>query len=129
MTDEDEELLDDISEWLLLMQRSKYADAIEDLRQQVAELRAENERKDTQIQDLVNAASKATDGPRLALELDAAEAALAECRKDAARYRWLRGESQEVAEFWWVATRDKSITLELMDAAIDLALAKQAEGK
>lgn len=55
------------------------------------------------------------------------ESALAACRGDAERYRWLRGESQAVADFWWDAARESSMTLELMDAAIDAAIRASRE--
>lgn len=57
----------------------------------------------------------------------AAEAALAERDKDAERYRFMRGEGPEVMALWKQATLDMSMTLTVLDAAIDAALRASAK--
>jgi hypothetical protein len=55
----------------------------------------------------------------------AAEAELLEVRKDAGRYRWLREEGREIAEFWRRAARETALVLTDLDKAIDAAMTKE----
>ena len=50
---------------------------------------------------------------------------LERCRADAERYRWLRSEHPLVAKFWDDTAADTRVTLEIMDAAIDAARARE----
>lgn len=62
-----------------------------------------------------------------AYRAEKAEAALAERDKDAERYRFMRGEGPEVMALWKQATLDMSMTLTVLDAAIDAALRASAK--
>ncbi len=47
-------------------------------------------------------------------------------KADAARYRWLRSEdpTKQLHAFWQRAAKDRTMTLEVLDACVDAAMAR-----
>jgi Arc/MetJ family transcription regulator len=73
------------------------------------------------VEDVVDPALTKTNAELIA----ALRTHAAELIANSKRYEWLRSEKEVVHEFLRRAVRDKSLTLELMDAAIDAAIEEE----
>jgi len=94
------------------------ADLVRELEPQIERLRAENSR----LLGLPTS-SESVRAVKLEQEVDRLRAEVAECKKDAERYRWLR----DVGDANWLPIAKRGITAKECDAAIDAALG--GEGK